>query len=63
LDFNITAPTNQKAMSRKIIIKEILQAGRMAVKPIFGDIDGFKVADDNPKQPVYYLNTDDNERE
>ena len=50
-------------MSRKIIIKEILQAGRMAVKPIFGDIDGFKVADDNPKQPVYYLNTDDNERE
>jgi len=49
-------------MKRIEQIKEILNAGKMAVKPIFGDIDGSYTPDDDPTQPVWYLNTNDDER-
>lgn len=51
-------------MSRKKVIKDILQNKKKdIVKPIFGDLDGHFVADNDPLQPVFYLNNDSNEKQ
>lgn len=51
-------------MSRKKVIEDILQSKKKdVVKPIFGDLDGHFIANDNPKQTVYYLNEDNNEKQ
>lgn len=50
-------------MNRKKVIEDILQSKKKdVVKPIFGDLDGHFIKNDDPSQPVYYINIDDNER-
>lgn len=50
-------------MKRIELVREILkQKKQKPVKPIFGDIDGTYTPDDDPTQPVWYVNTDKNER-
>lgn len=50
-------------MKRLKQVKEILNKRTNAVLPIFGDIDGFFIPNTNPDQPVWYLKTDDNEKQ
>lgn len=50
-------------MKRIELVREILKSKKeKQVKPIFGDIDGTYTPDDDPTQPVWYVNTDKNER-